>query len=244
MAAITKGLSAMRISIAKNLRLFTVLLLAAPLAFAQTGARQDGAALRKLAEGYLQAQSAGLPGKVTIRMGTVDPRLSLPACPAPEAFQQPGARPWGKTTVGVRCTAPAWSMFLQAQVSVVADYVTAAVPLAQGQPIDAGQLTTMQGDLAALPNGIITDMAQAVGRTPAVSLPAGTPLRLDALKSKPVVQQNQAVRIVSRGENFSVSGEGKAIGNAGEGQVVQVRTPRGAIVSGTARSGGIVEVTL
>jgi flagella basal body P-ring formation protein FlgA len=228
----------------RNFRLSAVLLLATPLAFAQGGARQDGAALRKLAEGYLQAQSAGLPGKVTIRMGAVDPRLSLPACPAPEAFQQPGARPWGKTTVGVRCTAPAWSMFLQAQVSVIADYVTAAVPLAQGQAIDAGQLTTMQGDLAALPNGIITDMAQAVGRTPTVSLPAGTPLRLDALKSQPVVQQNQAVRIVSRGENFSVSGEGKAIGNAGEGQVVQVRTPRGAIVSGTARPGGIVEVTL
>ena len=221
-----------------------MLLLAPPLAFAQSGARQDGAALRKLAEGYLQAQSAGLPGKVTVRMGAVDPRLSLAACPAPEAFQQPGARPWGKTTVGVRCTAPVWTVFLQAQVSVVADYVTASVPLAQGQAIDASQLSTMQGDIAAMPNGIITDMAQAVGRTPTVSLPAGTPLRLDALKSKPVVQQNQAVRIVSRGENFSVSGEGKAIGNAGEGQVVQVRTPRGAIISGTARMGGIVEVAL
>jgi flagella basal body P-ring formation protein FlgA len=146
--------------------------------------------------------------------------------------------------VGVRCTAPVWTLFLQAQVSVIADYVTAAVPLAQGQAIDAGQLATMQGDIAAMPNGIITDMAQAIGRTPTVSLPAGTPLRLDSLKSKPVVQQNQAVRIVSRGENFSVSGEGKAIGNAGEGQVVQVRTPRGAIISGTARAGGIVEVAL
>jgi len=52
------------------------------------------------------------------------------------------------------------------------------------------------------------------------------------------------VRIVSRGENFSVTGEGKAIGNAGEGQVVQVRTLRGAIISGTARAGGVVEVTL
>jgi len=228
----------------KNFRLFSVLLLAAPLAFAQGGARQDGAALRKLAEGYLQAQSAGLPGKVTVKMGAVDPRLSLAACPAPEAFQQPGARPWGKTTVGVRCTAPVWTVFLQAQVSVVADYVTAAVPLAQGQAIDASQLTTMQGDIAAMPNGIITDMAQAIGRTPTVSLPAGTPLRLDSLKSKPVVHQNQAVRIVSRGENFSVSGEGKAIGNASEGQVVQVRTPRGAIISGTARMGGIVEVAL
>ncbi|MGJ9418189.1 flagellar basal body P-ring formation chaperone FlgA [Massilia sp. CMS3.1] len=230
----------------KNVKLLSVLLLAAPLALAQSSPakRQDGAALRTLAEGYLQSQSAGLPGKVTIKVGAVDPRVSLAACPAPEAFQQPGARPWGKTTVGVRCTAPVWTMFLQAQVSVVADYVTAAVPLAQGQAIDASQLATLQGDIAAMPNGIITDMAQAIGRTPTVSLPAGAPLRLDALKSKPVVQQNQAVRIVSRGENFSVSGEGKAIGNAGEGQVVQVRTPRGAIISGTARHGGIVEVAL
>jgi flagella basal body P-ring formation protein FlgA len=228
----------------RNFKLFSVFMLVTPLALAQAGARQDGAALRKLAEGYLQAQSAGLPGKVTIKVGAVDPRLSLAACPAPEAFQQPGARPWGKTTVGVRCTAPVWTLFLQAQVSVLADYVTAAVPLAQGQAIDAGQLATMQGDIAAMPHGIITDMAQAIGRTPTVSLPAGAPLRLDALKSKPVVQQNQAVRIVSRGENFSVSGEGKAIGNAAEGQVVQVRTPRGAIISGTARNGGVVEVTL
>ena len=228
--------------------LSTALLLAAPVAYAaqpaSNAARQDGAALRKLAEQFLQTQSAGLPGQVTVKIGAVDPRLSLAACPAPEAFQQPGARPWGKTTVGVRCTAPVWTMFLQAQVSVMADYVTAAVPLAQGQAIDAGQLATMQGDIAAMPNGIVTDMAQAIGRTPTVSLPAGTPLRLDSLRSRPVVQQNQAVRIISRGENFSVSGEGKAIGNAGEGQVVQVRTPRGAIISGTARLGGIVEVAL
>ena len=229
----------------RSLLFSTAILLAAPAAFAQaTASRQDGAALRKVAEYYLQTQSAGLPGKVNVKVGAVDPRLSLAACPAPQAFQQPGARPWGKTTVGVRCTAPVWQVFLQAQVSVLADYVTAAVPLAQGQAIDAGQLTTMQGDIAAMPNGIITDMAQAIGRTPVVSLPAGVPLRLDSLKSKPVVQQNQTVRIVSRGENFSVTGEGKAIGNAGEGQVVQVRTLRGAIISGTARAGGVVEVTL
>ena len=208
-------------------------------------ARQNPNALRTVVEQYLKTQSAGLPGEVSVKVGAVDPRISLAACPAPEAFQQPGARPWGKTTVGVRCTAPsAWTIFVQAQVSVMADYVAAAVPLAQGQPVDPGQLVLMKADIAAMPNGIITDMAQAVGRTPTVSLPAGAPLRLDSLKSKPVVQQNQAVRIVSKGENFSVTGEGKAIGNAGEGQVVQVRTPRGAIISGTARAGGLVEVTL
>jgi flagella basal body P-ring formation protein FlgA len=75
-----------------------------------------------------------------------------------------------------------------------------------------------------------------------VSLAAGTPLRVDTLRSRPVVQQGQAVRLVTNGNGFSVSAEGKAIGNAGDGQIVQVRTPAGSVVSGTARAGGMVEV--
>ena len=221
-------------------------LAAAPFASAQqTAARQNLPALRTVVEQYLQTQTAGLPGKVTVKVGNVDPRTSLAACPAPEAFQQPGARAWGKTTVGVRCTLPSpWTVYIQATVTVVADYVAAAVPLAQGQPFDAGQLVMMKGDIAAMPNGIITDMAQAIGRTPTASLPAGTPLRLDTLKAKPVVQQGQAVRLVSKGSNFSVSAEARAINNAGEGQVAQARTQSGIVVSGTARAGGIIEIAI
>ena len=206
-------------------------------------ARQDAKALRAVAEQFLLTQAAGLPGEVSVKVGAVDPRTALAHCPAPEAFLQPGARAWGKTTVGVRCTAPSsWTIFIQAQVNVKADYVAAAVPLAQGQPVEQGQLMLVKGDIAAMPNGIVTDMGQAVGRTPTVSLAAGTPLRLDTLKSKPVVQQNQAVRLVLNGNGFSVSSEGRAIGTAGEGQVVQVRTASGTVVSGTARACGMVEV--
>jgi flagella basal body P-ring formation protein FlgA len=223
------------------------LLLSSSLALAQAPAKgvakQDLGALREIAEQYLQAQSAGLPGVVTITVGSVDGRMNLAACPAPQAFQQPGAKPWGKTTVGVRCAAPtAWTVYIQAQVSVQGKYVATAVPISQGQPIDASQLTMASGDLAALPNGVVTDMAQAVGRTSTMSLAAGAPLRMDTLRSKPVVQQGQAVRVVSRGAGFAVSAEAKAIANAGEGQVVQVRTLNGAILSGVAKSGGTVEV--
>lgn len=207
-------------------------------------ARQKPESVRAVAEQFLKTQSAGLPGQVTVKVGGVDPRLSLPACPAPEAFLQPGARPWGKTTVGVRCSAPAWSLYLQAQVSVVADYVAAAVPLAQGQPLDASQLVLVKADIAAMPNGIITDVAQAIGRTPTISLPAGTALRTDTLRSQQVIKQGQAVRLVSRGSNFSVSSEAKAINNASDGQVVQVRTQSGTVVSGLARNGGMVEIVL
>jgi flagella basal body P-ring formation protein FlgA len=224
--------------------LFTALLLASPLAFAQqAGPRQDLAALRAVAEQFLQAQSAGMPGQVQVEVGAIDPRMSLAACAAPQAFQQPGARAWGKTTVGVRCAAPtAWTVYIQAKVAVQGEYVAAAVPLAQGQPIAQSQLVVMRGDLAALPAGVVTDMAQAIGRSTTMSLPSGAPLRLDALRSKPVVQSGQQVRVVSSGAGFKVSTEARAIGNAGEGQVVQVRTAAGAILSGVAQAGGLVEV--
>jgi flagella basal body P-ring formation protein FlgA len=229
-----------------NFKLFTALLLTSSLAQpapAPAPQRQDLAALKTVVEQYLLAQSAGLPGEASIEVGAIDPRMSLAACPAPQAFQQPGARPWGKTTVGVRCAAPsAWTVYIQARVSVQGEYVAAAVPLAQGQPIQQSQLVLMKGDLAAMPNGVVTDMAQAVGRSSTVSLPSGAPLRLDALKSKPVVQQGPLVRVVSAGAGFKVSAEARAIGTAAEGQVVQVRTPAGAIISGVAQAGGLVEV--
>jgi flagellar basal body P-ring formation protein FlgA len=50
------------------------------------------------------------------------------------------------------------------------------------------------------------------------------------------------VRVVTHGAGFSVSAEARAIGTAGDGQVVQVRTPAGAILSGVAKAGGMVEV--
>jgi flagella basal body P-ring formation protein FlgA len=214
----------------------------APLALAQAPARQATEPLRALAAAYLQTQSAGLPGEVTVTVGKLDERMNLAACPDPQAFQQPGAKAWGKTTVGLRCTAPAWTIYVQAQVSVQAQYVAAAMPLAQGQAIEAAQLVLVKGDLAALPNGVMTDIAQVVGKSSTVSLPSGAPLRADALRSKPVVQQGQLVRVVSNGSGFSVSAEARAIGTAGDGQVVQVRTPAGAILSGVARAGGLVEV--
>lgn len=228
-----------------KITLLSALLLTSTLALAQQpgAARQDLAALRTVVEQYLQVQSAGLPGQASIEVGAIDPRMSLAACPAPQAFQQPGARAWGKTTVGVRCAAPsAWTVYVQAKVAVQAEYVAAAVPLAQGQPIEQSQLVLMKGDIAAMPNGVVTDMAQAIGKSSTISLPSGAPLRLDALRGKPVVQQGQLVRVVSTGAGFTVSAEARAIGTAADGQVVQVRTPAGAILSGVAKAGGLVEV--
>ncbi|AVR98157.1 flagellar basal body P-ring formation chaperone FlgA [Pseudoduganella armeniaca] len=210
---------------------------------AQAADTMDPAKLRQTVDQFLQVQSAGLPGKVTVTVGNVDQRMKLANCPAPEAFLMPGTKPWGKTTVGVRCTAPSpWTVYIPANVSVLGNYIAAAAPVAQGQPIVDSQLVTMQGDLTTMPASIATDKAQVLGRTSNIAISAGMPLRLDSLRSKSVVQTGQLVRLVSAGPGFKVSAEAKAVANAAEGQVVQVRTTGGQNISGIARAGGMVEV--
>ena len=210
---------------------------------ASASARQDLGAVRQAVEQFLQTQTMGLPGTVAVSVGAIDQRMALAPCPQLQAFFMPGARAWGKTTVGVRCAAPsAWTVYIQASVTVQGDYVASAVPLAQGQPIEAGQLVLVKGDLTTLPAGIATDIGQVVGRSTNVSLGAGTPMRLDTLRSKPVILAGQLVRVVSGGAGFRVSAEARAVAAASEGQIVQVRTAGGQQVSGVAKAGGLVEV--
>lgn len=223
------------------------LALSAAGALAQTpapAARQDHALLRQSVEQFLRAQTAGLPGEVQVSVGNVDPRTNLAACVAPEPFLPGGSRAWGKTTVGIRCTAPApWTIYLAATVRVQGEYLVAAAPLPQGKTLGPEDVVGRRGELTTLPAGIVTDVSQAVGRVAAVSLPAGAPLRGDSLRSVAAVQQGQTVRIVSGGPGFRVSAEGRALNNAAEGQVAQARTASGQVVSGVARTGGVVEVS-
>ena len=206
-------------------------------------ARQDPALLRAAVEQFLQRQSGGLPGAVTIDVGQIDARLNLPACLQPEPFIAHGSRAWGKTAVGIRCTAPApWTIYVTANVHVMAEYLAAAAPLVQGQMIGPGDIARVRGDLTMLPAGVITDAALAIGRTTMSSVQLGAPLRQDTLRAQAAVQMGQTIRLLSAGPGFSVSTEGRAMNNAAEGQTVQAKTSGGQIISGIARAGGILEV--
>jgi flagella basal body P-ring formation protein FlgA len=215
------------------------------LAFLGNGALafQDPAPVRKAVESFLRTQTAGLPGEVSFRFRGLDPGNQLAPCGAFEVGMAPGARAWGRTNVTVRCLAQdGWSIFVPVHIRVVADYIVTAHPLVQGQIVRTGDLARRRGDLSNLPAGVITDERLAVGRTMSLSLAAGRPLRADMLRQPIVVQQNQTVKVISRGAGFLVSNEGKALNRAAAGQVVQVRLANGQMISGIARPGGIVEV--
>ena len=226
------------------LAIMGALFLAIPVtAQSQTEAPQDLRILNLKAKEFLIAQSVGSPGKVEVSVTPIDPNLRLAFCPSPEAFFPAGSRAWGKTSVGIRCSSPtSWTFYVQANVSIFADYVVAATPLYQGQVIANSELQMQKGDLTTLPAGIFTNNSQILGRTVKMSLTAGSVIRQDMLKQTLVIQQNQTVRVVSAGNGFSVSTEGQAINTATDGQVVQVRMIGGQVITGTANASGQVVV--
>jgi len=206
-------------------------------------AQQDPAPVKKAIDNWLKIQTKGLPGQVSWEIGGIDPGNQLSPCTAFDISRPSGARPWGRTNLLVRCIGEvAWRVYVPVHIRVKAEYFISARPIAQGQIVVAEDLATELGDLSELPGNILTDSGLAVGKAAASSIPAGRPLRADMLKAQTVVRQGQTVRVVSRGPGFAVANEGRALNNAIEGQVVQVRLGSGQVVSGTAGAGGTVEI--
>ncbi len=194
-------------------------------------------------EQLLHQQTIGLPGRVSFTIGAIDRNLNLPVCAAPEVFMAAGARVWGNTSVGVRCIGNSpWTIYVPVSVRVMAAVVVAARPLTQGRAIETADLALQEADLGLLPGAVITDTGQAIGRVVTVGVAAGQPLRQDLLRAPLVIQQGQLVTLRAQGPGFKVSAAGKALTNAVEGQVAQVRTLTGNTVNGVARLGFIVDV--
>jgi len=206
------------------------------------GAADGAASVDAVIEKYLQAQSAGLPGKVTISLegrGT----SALPACDAPEAFLPAGAKPWGRVSVGVRCQAERpWTRFVQAHVAVEGSYFVAVRAIDAGRSLGAGDVAERTGDLTRLPRSIVTSAAELTGVVTANRVAPGAPLRKELLRGVTVIQQGQAVKVVAQGQGFVISTEAKAMTGAAAGAVVQARTLDGRLVSGVADEEGQIRL--
>lgn len=203
--------------------------------------QQDPAAVQAHAARFLKMQTASLGGKVTIEVRP--PRAALPACAALDVFQPAGSRAIGKTTVGVRCLAPArWTVYLSAQVRVVDRYVVTRQSLPANHALTDADLMLSEGDLGDLPVDVVSDSAAMVGYRTVSGFAAGAPLRTSVLKPPLAVQQGQTTRLTLNGPGFSVQSEGQALANASRGDRVRVKTLSGQVVSGIAQDGQQVVV--
>lgn len=193
---------------------------------------------------FVDGETRKHPGRVEVRLGNIDSKLRLAPCARVEPYLPSGARLWGRTNIGVRCLegAARWNVYLPIEVRVFAPALVAVRPIAVGQSISAEDIESQEIDITREPPGVLLDPAQLEARVTGRAIMAGTPLRADMLRAKPVIAQGDVVKVVFLGTGFTVAAEGKALAAAGAGQSVRVQMDSGRIVSGTAREGRQVEL--
>jgi flagellar basal body P-ring formation protein FlgA len=198
----------------------------------------------------LVAQAAAAlapPGaRIVVVPGALDGRLRLAPCEQIQPYLPTGARPWGASRVGLRCTLGArpWNVNLPVTVRVLAPALVATVPLPAGAVIDGAQWTLAEVDWAADASAAQPQAESLKGRTLARAVAAGQALRAADLRPRQWFAAGDTVRVVAVGSGFSVSGEGQALAAGVEGQAVRVRTENGRIVSGMPLGARRVEVAL
>lgn len=224
------------------------LLLAAPLQADPGSAVQSAESILETARDYLvRGAQAQHPGRVEVETGYLDPRLRLAQCAQPlEAFQASGARPTGRTSVGVRCPGVAgWTIYVTANVDVFGKALVTTRSLSRSADLTAGDVRLMETSLANLGAGYLTDSADIDGMVTRRPLPAGTVLTPAMIKAPRLVRRGDRVTLVGGEGPIQVEMLGEAINDGARGERVRVRALNSQrIVEGWVVSASVVKVTL
>jgi flagella basal body P-ring formation protein FlgA len=199
--------------------------------------------LERLVSGFIETETARLPGRVEFSLSLPDTQRLAP-CTLAEPYLPAGARLWSRSMVGLRCKSGApWNLLVPVQVRVWAPALLAARSLQTGEMPGDSDVRTEEIDLTR-ESGALSSLAEIGDGMLVRPITAGQVLKRDQFRGRPVVAQGDQVRIIYAGPGFRVASSGKALATAADGQNVRVQLDSGRMLTGTARQGRLVEVTL
>ena len=201
----------------------------------------------------------------TVRVAPPDPRRAQAPCEQLIGFLPPGVRLTGRTVVGVKCADGSnWQVFVSAVVRVEGATWQATRALRAGEPLAAGDLALAPAVLNSNDLDAAAGMARSGAAQSAASLPSlasidgrfpapigrvlqrpvaqGRALTASDVRDEGRVKPGDPVRIVYRGDGFSVSSEGHAVGAGDPGTTVSIRLASGALVNGLLKADHLVEL--
>ena len=193
-------------------------------------------------EQFVTQKTADSPNELQIKVTPPDSRLHLPKCEQPEVWIPGKNKLWGRTSVGVKCRNPAWSIYVPVTITVNGKALVSTHPIERGKTLEADDIRLIKRDITDYSNGVFTEPSQVIGKNTLSSIALGDVIRPELLRAPIAIKQGQTVTVVAQRENFKVSSEGVAQGNANIGQVVQVKVKSGQLIKGIAKGNGVVEV--
>ncbi len=212
-----------------------------PAAVAQTEVKS--AVWRQVIEQYVERQnlSAGLRTSVEVAADEPGP----PACQRSPRMADSSRTRWlGPLTIVLQCDQPAWRWSVNVRVRGMAQVVQAGRSLPNGQLLRTEDLRLVDADIATEPLGVLTDLAQALGRETARPIKEGASLVLNALRQATVIKVGDRVTVRLIGQAFQVSAEGVAQQAGGVGDTIRVKMPDGKLVAASVVRAGHVDVKL
>lgn len=201
---------------------------------------------RWLDDAITRNQPAGLPLRMEVSVGTLDPRLRLAPCARVEPYLPPGSRLWGRTRLGLRCVegATAWNVYLPVTIKAFGPAWVLTGAVAPGAVLTAQDATQAEVDWAEESAPVMANPEMWVGQVAARQLVVGQALRQSMVRAPHLFKAGAQVKVVAQGAGYAVSSAGQAMSAGAAGQIVRIRMDNGRIVSGTVNESGTVVVAL
>lgn len=211
---------------------------------------QDAGELAKITQGWIDnslrtGAAAELPLRMEVEVGELDPRLRLAPCARVEPYLPTGARLWGRSRLGLRCTEGArWNVFLPVTVKAFGPAWVLTGNVATGAVLTPADAVQAEVDWAAEHASVLADPALWMGQVVARPLQAGQTLRQAMVRAPKLFEAGAQVRVSAQGAGYAVNAGGQALSAGSMGQTVRVRMDNGKVISGVVSEDGTITVNL
>lgn len=195
----------------------------------------------------LQSTEPGaLPLRPEIEVGTLDSRLRLAPCARIEPYLPAGTRLWGRTRIGLRCNEGPnpWNVFLPIQVRVWGPAWAVRQPVLAGTALTEADVEPVEVDWTEGISPVLARPEDWLGNEAARNLLPGQVLRQGMVRAPQVFTAGTQVRVLVRGQGFTLTASGAALTHGHLGQTARVRMPNRKVLTGTVRDAETVEIAL
>ncbi len=198
---------------------------------------------RRLIERYIQRQ-AGASG-LRIQVDIPPDEAGPPACGKAPRFVEVQRTRWiGPQNIGLQCDTPTWRWSVNLRVRGFSQVVQTSRAVPAGQLLGPEDILQVESDLATEPTGVLTDLAQAVGRETTRPLRENTSLTLNTLRVPAVINVGDRITVRVVGKAFQITADGVALQKGAVGDTIRVKLSEGKTVSASVVRAGHVDVTL
>lgn len=207
--------------------------------------------LRAIALKWAKSQAAdaapvGAKLRMDVTVGNLDSRLRLAPCGNIEAYQPQGARLWGNSRVGLRCTdgVTRWNVSVPVSVKAYGQAWVVRGQVAQGAVLTEADVVSAEVDWAEDTSPVLIDHAAWQGQTATRQLTTGMVIRQGLVKPSLVFQAGAQVRVVAQGAGFEISSDAQAMAAGIIGQSTRVKMDNGRIATGVVLDARTVKIDI